>query len=147
MKRISRRPLLPSLALLPALAGCTTSAPTNTATPNTNSTAAASHSPAAPASPASSPSPSPSPAAEASVPVTLPVLDAMFADSSFARALQAKLQLTDEQVARLRQIAREETAKLSESKAQTGTTSEATRSAAEKIKGIVGEEQLAAFTA
>ncbi|PYS82493.1 MAG: hypothetical protein DMF67_12530 [Acidobacteria bacterium] len=79
--------------------------------------------------------------------MTLPVLDAMFADSSFAGALKAKLQLTDEQVARLRQIAREETAKLSESKAQTGTTSEATRSAAEKIKGIVGEEKLAAFTA
>jgi lipoprotein-anchoring transpeptidase ErfK/SrfK len=79
--------------------------------------------------------------------VTLPVLDAMFADSTFAGALKAKLQLTDEQVARLRQIAREETAKLNEKEAGTGTTSAATRSAAEKIKGVVGEEKLPAFDA
>jgi lipoprotein-anchoring transpeptidase ErfK/SrfK len=147
MKRISRRPLLLSLALLAAAAGCTTTAPTNTATPNSNSTASASPSPAASASPAVSPSASPTPAAEASVPVTLPVLDAMFADSSFARALKAKLQLTDEQVESLRKVAREETSKLNEKEAGSGTTAEATRSAAEKIKGVIGEEKLAAFNA
>lgn len=148
MKRISRRPLLLSLALLAALAGCTTSAPPNSPPPNTNSTASASPAPAASASPAASPSASPSPAsAEASVPVTLPVLDAMFADATFARDLKAKLQLTDEQVESLRKVAREETAKLNEKEAGSGTTAEATRSAAEKIKGVVGDEKLAAFNA
>jgi lipoprotein-anchoring transpeptidase ErfK/SrfK len=149
MKRISRRPLLLSLALLAAFAGCTTTAPSNTAAPNANTTAAASPSasPAASASPTSSPSASPTPAAEASVPVTLPVLDAMFADSSFARELKAKLQLTDEQVESLRKVAREETSKLNEKEAGSGTTAEATRSAAEKIKGVIGEEKLAAFDA
>src|SRR5205085_1675659 len=71
----------------------------------------------------------------------------MFADSSFAGQLKAKLQLTDEQVGRLRQVARVETAKLSEDKAGSGTTSEATKSAAEKIKGVIGEEKLPAFNA
>ena len=147
MKKISRVSLVLSLALLAAASGCTTSAPTNTATTSA-SAPAANASPGTSATPAPSATPSPTPeSGAASLPVTLPVLDAMFADSSFAGALKAKLQLTDEQVAHLRQIAREETAKLSESKAQTGTTSEATRSAAEKIKGIVGEEKLAAFTA
>src|SRR5438270_125827 len=148
MKRISRAPLALIVALVAAASACmtttTTNAPTNTASTNAN---AAPTNANANVSASPSPTVSPTPASEASLPVTLPVLDAMFADSSFAGALKAKLQLTDEQVARLRQIAREETAKLSESKAQTGTTSEATRSAAEKIKGIVGEEKLAAFTA
>ena len=40
-----------------------------------------------------------------------------------------------------------ETAKLSEDKAGSGTTSEATKSAAEKIKGVIGEEKLPAFNA
>jgi lipoprotein-anchoring transpeptidase ErfK/SrfK len=148
MKRITRVPLFLSLALLAALPGCTTTAPTNTATTNAPSATPA---PAASGSPASSAAASPTPPAdgggEAAMPVTLPVLDAMFADSTFGRELRAKLQLTDEQVERLRRIAREETSQLSEEKAGTGTTSEATRSAAEKIKGVIGEEKLPAFNA
>ncbi|PYS97712.1 MAG: hypothetical protein DMF65_11005 [Acidobacteria bacterium] len=71
----------------------------------------------------------------------------MFADSSFAGELKSKLQLTTEQVESLRKIAREETSKLSEKEAGSGTTSEATRSAEEKIKGVVGEEKFAALNA
>jgi lipoprotein-anchoring transpeptidase ErfK/SrfK len=71
----------------------------------------------------------------------------MFADDSFAGELKSKLQLTDEQVARLRQIAREETASLSEEGAQSGTTAAATRRATEKIKSVVGEEKAAGFSA
>ena len=148
MKRNSRAPLFLSLALLAALQGCTTTAPTNTAPPGANAAAAT---PAPSGSPASSAAVSPTPAADGGVepvmPVTLPVLDAMFADSTFGRALKAKLQLTDEQVERLRRVAREETSQLSEEKAGTGTTSEATKNAAEKIKGVIGEEKLQAFNA
>ena len=151
MKMISRPALSLSLALLACLAGCTMSAPTNTATKANTATASASPGPSA--SPAASPAASPSPATAANadgtqgVPVTLPVLDAMFADSTFARELKAKLQLTNEQIEQLRKVAREETSKLNEKEAGSGTTAEATRNAAEKIKGVIGEEKLAPFDA
>src|SRR2546423_5805030 len=145
MKRISYAMTALCVALLVAASGCApmTNAPTNAA--NTSAT------PGAKANASASPSPTATPAApdnsEAGLPVTLPVLDAMFADSSFAGELKSKLQLTNEQVESLRKIAREETSKLSEKEAGSGTTSEATRSAEEKIKSVVGEEKLAAFTA
>src|SRR5436853_5481340 len=137
MKRISYATLV--VALIVAASGCTTTtnAPTNAssanATPAANATSAAAASP----SPTASPGATASDAGEAGLPLTLPVLDAMFADSSFAGALKSKLQLTTEQVESLRRIAREETAKLSEKEAGSGTTSAATRDAAEKIKGVV----------
>lgn len=149
MKLTSRLPLSLSLALLAACAGCTTNVPTNAnapSAPTASASPAANASPGTSASPAASPAPSPS-SAEASVPVTLPVLDAMFSDSTFARDLKAKLQLSNEQIEQLRKVAREETSKLNEKEAGSGTTSEATRSAAEKIKGVIGEEKLAAFDA
>ncbi|MDT5294499.1 MAG: L,D-transpeptidase ErfK/SrfK, partial [Acidobacteriota bacterium] len=136
--------LLPlAFALLLSAAGCATNAPTNNVSTNA---------PIASATPAASPSATPVAAASpsagaANLPVTLPVLDAMFADDSFAGELKSKLQLTDEQVARLRQIAREETASLSEEGAQSGTTAAATRRATEKIKSVVGEEKAAGFSA
>jgi lipoprotein-anchoring transpeptidase ErfK/SrfK len=149
MKLTSRLSLFLSLSLLAACAGCTTTAPTNTnapSAPTASASPAASSSPGTSASPAASPAPSPN-SAEASVPVTLPVLDAMFSDSTFARDLKAKVQLTNEQIEQLRKVAREETSKLNEKEAGSGTTSEAARNAAEKIKGIIGEEKLAAFDA
>jgi lipoprotein-anchoring transpeptidase ErfK/SrfK len=135
--------VLASLLLLAASA-CTTNAPTNTAQPSapTNATANASPSPTASATPATNTSASNA----ASLPVTLPVLDAMFADESFAGELKSKLQLSDEQVARLKQVAREGTAELSEQGAESGTTTEATGRAAAKIKEAIGEEKAAAFT-
>src|SRR2546421_332841 len=145
MKRISYATLL--VALIVAAPGCatttTTNAPTNAANANATPAANASASP----SPTATPTTNAADGGEAELPLTLPVLDAMFADSSFAGALKSKLQLTTEQVESLRKIAREETAKLSEKEAGSGTTSAATRAAAEKIKGVVGEEKLAAFTA
>ena len=76
-------------------------------------------------------------------PVTLPVLDAFFADEAFAPALKAQLQLTDEQVERLRTLAREETSKLRETDADDyqGTTTAARTLASERIKGVIGEEK------
>jgi hypothetical protein len=81
----------------------------NRATPaNTNAISA----------PATPPAPGPAAASNAepsTQPVTLAVLDAFFALENFAADLQAKLQLTDEQVNKLRSIARLETSKLLES--------------------------------
>src|SRR5205085_12217895 len=146
MKRISYATTL-IVALLVAASGCetTTNAPANAA--NTTPPPAANANASASPSPTATPATTASDTGEAGLPVTLPVLDAMFADSSFAGELKSKLQLTTEQVESLRKIAREETAKLSEKEAGSGTTSAATRAAAEKIKGVVGEEKLAAFTA
>src|SRR5829696_6988102 len=132
-------------ALLLAASGCTTTAPTNTAAPSAPTTAA---SPAAPAAPAANATPGAGGASTAaSLPVTLPVLDAMFADEAFAGELKSKLQLTDEQVEGLRKVAGEERAGLDEADERSGTTSEATRRAAEKIRSVVGAEKATAFNA
>src|SRR5256714_10226494 len=142
MKRISYATLV--VALIVAASGCTTTtnAPTNASSANATPAANATSAAASP-SPTASPGATASDAGEAGLPLTLPVLDAMFADSSFAGALKSKLQLTTEQVESLRRIAREGTAKLSEKEAGSGTTSAATRDAAEKIKGVVGAGKLA----
>jgi hypothetical protein len=96
------------------------------------------------------PAPAPSPQTvkasatdESALPVTLPVLDAFFADETFAAELKSKLQLTDEQIGNLRTMAREETSKLRETDSDdySGTTAAARAHAAERIKGILGEEK------
>jgi hypothetical protein len=77
------------------------------------------------------------------MPVTLPVLDAFFAEESFSAELKSKLQLTDEQVERLRKVAREETSRLRETETgeYSGTTSAARAQATAQIKEILGEEK------
>lgn len=140
LKTTWKSPLaLVAAALLLAASGCTTTAPTNTAAPSTPTPAA---SPVAKASP--TPGGSASNAA-ANLPVTLPVLDAMFADEAFAGELKSKLQLTDEQVEGLRKVASEERANLDEGGASSGTTTAATRRASEKIQTVIGAEKAAAF--
>jgi lipoprotein-anchoring transpeptidase ErfK/SrfK len=124
-------------AALLVASGCTTTAPTNTAAPAAPTTSA---SPTAKASPSPS---GPAPAAASNLPVTLPVLDAMFADEAFAGELKSKLQLTDEQVEGLRKVASEERANLDEE--GKGTTAAATKHASEKIRSVIGEEKAAAF--
>lgn len=77
-------------------------------------------------------------------PITLPVLDAFFAsDSRFATELKAQVSLTDDQVERLRTVAREETSKLRERENgdYSGTTTEARELAENRIKEIIGEEK------
>lgn len=84
--------------------------------------------------------------AAANAPVTLPVLDAMFADAIFAAELKSKLNLTDEQIDKLKQAAREATANLKETDA--GSTAQSRRQADEQIKSIIGADkanELAAF--
>jgi lipoprotein-anchoring transpeptidase ErfK/SrfK len=101
---------------------------------------------------AQAPTPASADSGAAGVPVTLPVLDAFFTEESFAAELKERVQLTDEQVARLREIARQETAGLRESddgaNAQGGATTAASTRATEQIKSVVGPEkteQLFAF--
>src|SRR5260370_37482517 len=54
----------------------------------------------------------PSPPATGELELTLPVLDALFADVAFKAELKSKLQRTDEQITALGKISSEEVAKL-----------------------------------
>ena len=127
-------------------AGCTSE---TTSTVNTNTTTDAASTTTTSTAPAPN-TPHAADASAAGLPVTLPVLDAMFADEAFAGELKSKLQLTDEQISRLRDIAREEVGQLREGEGDdhSGTTAAATARASERIREVVGEEkagQLAAL--
>ncbi|MCA1633890.1 MAG: L,D-transpeptidase [Acidobacteria bacterium] len=146
MKRLLNHSALVAALLLAVGASACQPVPTgNTSVTNTTNTATTNK-----ASPSATPTPTASSAiSAANLPVTLPVLDAMFAEEAFAGELKSRLQLTDEQIARLRKIARDETAGLKEGAGEDhqGSTSEATRRAAEKISEVVGAEKAQAFTA
>lgn len=76
--------------------------------------------------------------------VTLAVLDALFTnDEAFAVELKSKLDLSDEEIARLKQSAREERESLSEGAGDSheGSTSEAVARANEKVREIIGAEK------
>src|SRR5437870_12745377 len=79
------------------------------------------------------------------VPITLPVLDALFADESFIADLKSRLQLTDEQIARLRKIAGDEVLRLrrSNTEAHAGSTEEARTRAIALIRSEIGAERTA----
>jgi lipoprotein-anchoring transpeptidase ErfK/SrfK len=94
--------------------------------------------------PSATVSPSPAATAESSKQsLTLPVLDAFFADESFAEKLKSRLQLTDEQVTKLKGLAHSETATLNEENAGKGEreSSTARAAAAEKIGALIGPEK------
>jgi lipoprotein-anchoring transpeptidase ErfK/SrfK len=100
-------------------------------------------------SPASSPSPVITDSSSVK-PITLPVLDAFFGDNSFAETLKTRLKLSDDEITKLKDLARIETAKLDESELDSGdgNVSRAHAAAKEKIKSIIGaekSEQLAAL--
>lgn len=101
--------------------------------------------------PASRVSPAPSPISEKTANaqrLTLPVLDAFFADESFSGLLKTRLQLTDDQITKLRELAHSETAKLNEANSgQTqGETAAAQAAAEEKVKAVIGEEKTQQLT-
>ena len=143
MNVCKRAPLALSVSVaLAVLLGCQV-VPTTTNT--TNAPASASPSQQV----AQQPTPAPTVQTDAGardVPITLPVLDAFFADESFAGELKSRLQLNDEQVTRLREVAHEETAGLRETEQadeQRNTTTAASARATEKIKGVIGDEKSA----
>src|SRR5216684_336687 len=57
--------------------------------------------------------------ASKTVALTLPVLDAFLANEPFSGLLKSRLQITDEQIAKLKEAAHADTAKLSEANAGT----------------------------
>ncbi|MBD0326836.1 MAG: L,D-transpeptidase, partial [Pyrinomonadaceae bacterium] len=129
-----------ALALTFCIAGCVTQ-PTNTNN-STNSTTTNTTTNTAPETAKTNATAADDPA------VTLPLLDAFFHDETFANELKTKLQLTDEQIERLRKTSREETGKLRETDADdySGTTSAARARAAEQIKAIIGEDKTRQLT-
>ncbi len=79
------------------------------------------------------------------MPVTLPVLDAMFSDETFAAELKSKVQLSDEEIQNLKKLSREAVANLSEDNADgsTGSTRAAMERADKEIRAMLGEEKAA----
>lgn len=129
------------IVVLLAEAGCLTES--NEINKNANPTAntnAKSAEPATPAPPAATTVTAPTNLQ----PVTLPVLDAFFAQENFAGELKSKLQLSDEQIDKLRTIARQETAKLRESSDDVQSDGKATAArehAYAETKATIGEEK------
>jgi lipoprotein-anchoring transpeptidase ErfK/SrfK len=100
----------------------------------------------APGSPSPSVSPSPS-AVSKSIPVTLPVLDALFADEAFKSELKSKVELKDDQLAQIQKIASDEVSRLRQLNAedqagpQSTQAEQARQHAAEAIRGVIGEQK------
>jgi lipoprotein-anchoring transpeptidase ErfK/SrfK len=129
--------LIAVFTFLLAGAGCTTQPASNTSSNTTTNTATTNTT-------ANAPAPGANRTNVNYLPVTLPVLDALFyEDESFKAALKDRLKLTDEQIAQLQKIAREETAKLNEggNAEYSGTTTAARENAATRIKEVIGEEK------
>jgi lipoprotein-anchoring transpeptidase ErfK/SrfK len=101
----------------------------------------------APGSPSPSASTTPAGSVSKAIPVTLPVLDALFSDEAFKSKLKSQVQLNDDQLAQLQKIAGEEVARLHESNAEEQTAeqlAEAQQSrerAAAAIRGAIGEQK------
>ena len=83
------------------------------------------------------------PSASEAIPITLPVLDALFADEAFKTELKSKLQLTDEQINALRKISSDEVAKLHKGNAenQAGSAEASRNDAIESIRAVIGSEK------
>ena len=99
-----------------------------------------------------SPTPVSSEKASSTQALTLPVLDAFLSNESSSGLLKSRLQLTDEQIAQLKQAAHAETAKLNEANAgaSPGGTANARTAAKEEIATLIGaekEQQLEALIA
>ncbi|HSE31149.1 MAG TPA: L,D-transpeptidase [Pyrinomonadaceae bacterium] len=95
-----------------------------------------------------SPTPSPSTSATDSISqVTLPVLDALLANQTFTSELKAKLQLTDDQIGSLKDVASREVARLRETNAEdaTGDAAEPRERATKQIIAVLGEEKAKQF--
>lgn len=82
-------------------------------------------------------------AANETVPITLPVLNALFADETFKADLKSKLQLTDDQIKELKKISGESETKLRQSNAenQSGSAEAARQNAIDAIRGVLGSDK------
>jgi lipoprotein-anchoring transpeptidase ErfK/SrfK len=108
---------------------------------NSNNLGVASPSPSASASPAATVS------SATAVPVTLPVLDALFSDEAFKSSLKSKVSLTDDQIAQLQKLAADEVARLRQSNTEEQRSNdspqaeESRQRASEAIRGLLGEQK------
>ncbi|MEA2446249.1 MAG: L,D-transpeptidase ErfK/SrfK [Thermoleophilales bacterium] len=102
------------------------------------------------ASPSPSTSPSPSPAAVSTataIPVTLPVLDALFSDDAFKSSLKSKVELSDDQITQLQKLAADEVARLRQLNTEDQRSNESPQAeesrqrASEAIRGLLGEQK------
>jgi lipoprotein-anchoring transpeptidase ErfK/SrfK/ribosomal protein L12E/L44/L45/RPP1/RPP2 len=77
------------------------------------------------------------------VPITLPVLDALFADETFRAELKSKLQLSDEQINALKKVSSDEVARLRKANAenQAGSAEASRNTANESIRAVLGSEK------
>jgi lipoprotein-anchoring transpeptidase ErfK/SrfK len=101
----------------------------------------------APGTPSPSASPSATPVSQV-VPVTLPVLDALFSDEAFKSTLKSKIQLTDEQIIQLQKVAADEVARLRDANVEAQTTEEQSLKmdesrahATEALRNVIGEQK------
>ncbi|MBA4123270.1 MAG: L,D-transpeptidase [Acidobacteria bacterium] len=131
--------LIFSIGIIFLSIGCEPPAPTTNATVNANTVAV--NTAVAPSNLSNTTVPNKE--SEAKMPVTLPVLDAMFSDESFAGELKSKIQLTDEEIQNLKKFSREAVSNLSERNAEenVGSTRAATERADRQIREILGEEK------
>src|SRR5712664_3017715 len=107
---------------------------------NSNSNAISSPAPSAPPSPATV-------SKATAIPVTLPVLDALFSDDGFKSTLKSKVELTDDQVAQLQKLAADEVTRLRQLNTEqkrvdeSPEAEEARQRASEAIRGLLGEQK------
>jgi lipoprotein-anchoring transpeptidase ErfK/SrfK len=89
------------------------------------------------------PTPAPATSTNETVPMTLPVLDTLFADEAFTKRLKGKLQLSDDQISRLRKISRDAVTKLRKSNAEnkSGSAETARENAIEAVRGVIGPDK------
>src|SRR6185369_10674128 len=99
-------------------------------------------SPVPSASPVASASPSPS-TSQASVQVTLPLLNALLADDAFVREAKNKVKLSDEQIDSIKQASQASIDRLRAANAEDTDTdgTDAPERAAEQLRSLVGEEK------
>lgn len=86
-------------------------------------------------------------ASAASIPVTLPVLDAMFADEAFAAEAKSSLQITDEQIQTLKEISRNAVLQLNDDGIEDDlrSTKSASADAKKKIEEVLGADKASQF--
>jgi len=132
--------LILSIGIIFLSIGCEPPAPTANANTNVNANTALVNT--APSSNISNTSVR-SKESQAKMPVTLPVLDAMFSDENFAGELKSKIQLSDEEIQNLKKFSREAVSNLSETDAEenVGSTRAAMERADRQIREILGEEK------
>ncbi|MFL6468615.1 MAG: L,D-transpeptidase [Pyrinomonadaceae bacterium] len=86
-------------------------------------------------------------AGNANLPVTMPVIDAMFSDETFAQAAQSEARLTEEEVGKIRDAARNSVLQMNgeQSEDENRSTRSATDTTKKEIEKLVGPEKAAGF--